>query len=149
MIYPWRSAASRSSVIIGCFFVRPPRALHHGGALQGLIVAGVLALIAYYPVTTWLIPDNALGAEGSQMKIFGAAIVGLALTAALVWITEYYTGTEYAPVKHVAAASQFGHATNIIAGLGVSMKSTALPVLAVAQRLGELCAEGDASRSPY
>ena len=121
--------------IIGCFFVKATEGGKIMSALyRGLAVAGVLAVVALYPVTTWMLGAGIPLADGgliASASIFGAAVVGLVLTAVLVWITEYYTGTDYAPVKHVASASQTGHATNIIAGLGVSMKATALPVLAV------------------
>ena len=114
--------------IIGAMFVKVRAGGSIMGALyKGVIVSGVLAAIAFYPITTQLMADSSSGA----MNLYFCALVGLVLTGVIVWITEYYTGTQYAPVKHVAAASTTGHGTNIIAGLGVSMRSTAWPVVAV------------------
>ena len=119
--------------IVGCYFVKATEGGKIMAALyRGLIVAGVLALAAYYPITSWLIGAGATLPDGTTINtttMFGCSVVGLVLTAALVWITEYYTGTDYAPVKHVASSCQTGHATNIIAGIGVSMKACAWPVL--------------------
>ncbi|MDP1870991.1 MAG: sodium-translocating pyrophosphatase [Gallionella sp.] len=115
--------------IVGTYFVKARAGGKIMNALyRGLAVSAVLALIAFYPLTQWIMGNNGVY---SVDALYGSTVIGLLLTAALVWITEYYTATEYAPVRHIAAASTTGHGTNIIAGLGVSMKSTAAPVLVV------------------
>ena len=120
--------------IIGTYFVKAREGGKIMNALyRGLIVSGVLAAIAFYPITTWMLGEGVMieGQLVSSMNLYLASLIGLALTAAMVWITEYYTATEFNPVRHIAQASTTGHGTNVIAGLGVSMKSTAAPVLAV------------------
>ena len=120
--------------IIGSFFVKA----YEGGKImnalyRGLIVAAVLAGIGFYFITTKMMGDGVLigGVIITSMKLFYASLIGLGLTAAMVLITEYYTATEYGPVKHIAQASTTGSGTNVIAGLGVSMKATAAPVFTV------------------
>ena len=122
--------------IIGTYFVKLGKSGSIMGALyKGLIVSGVLACAAFFFVTVQMFPQgvtNAAGANFSAVNIFISSLVGLAVTGAIFWITEYYTSTEYAPVKHIAQASTTGHGTNVIAGLGISMKSTAAPVIVIA-----------------
>ena len=143
VVYPLvLGAVSIVASIIGTFFVKTSDGGKVMGALyKGMAVAAVLAAIAFYFIT-----NKMMAGSGMAMNIYYSALIGLALTAALVVITEYYTSTDYKPVRTIAAASLTGDATNIIAGLGISMKATALPVLAVCASIWgafELAPEGD------
>lgn len=140
VVYPLMlGAVSIVASIIGCYYVKMRDDGKIMNALyRGLAVAGGIAFFAYLPVTVWFmgsmsLPMGDIEVSGGElvMRLFICAAVGLVLTGLMVIITEYYTSTEYAPVKHIASASTTGHGTNIIAGLGVSMRATAAPVLAV------------------
>ena len=148
IVYPLvLGAVSIIASIIGTFFVKTSDGGRVMVALyKGLIVAGVIAAAAFYPITNMMLGDS-----GQAMNIYYSALIGLALTAALVVITEYYTSTEYKPVRTIANASLTGDATNIIAGLGMSMKSTALPVLAICASIwgAYALADGDSMGGLY
>lgn len=123
-------AISIVASIIGTLFVRLGKSKNIMGALyKGLISTAILSAILFYPVTNWLMKDNG---KYSTINLYLAALIGLVVTALLVIITEYYTSTKHNPVKSIAKASTTGHGTNIITGLALSMKSTALPVLVIA-----------------
>ena len=134
VLYPLvLGAASIVASIVGTFFVKITGNSIMGALYKGLIVSGILAAIAFYPITTWLFPEgiNIAGTSISALSIYFCTLIGLALTAAMVVITEYYTSTEYSPVRNIAKASMTGDGTNVIAGLGLSMKATTLPVIGV------------------
>jgi K(+)-stimulated pyrophosphate-energized sodium pump len=128
VIYPLvLGGVSIIASILGTFFIRLGKTQNIMRALyKGLAASGIISLAAFYPITKWLMS----GLDGySVNKIYISSIIGLALAAVMVWITEYYTSTEYSPVKQIAKASETGHGTNVISGLAVSMRSTAMPVL--------------------
>src|SRR6185437_3808445 len=128
-------AVSIVASIIATFFVKVKAGGSIMGALyKGVIVSAVLSAVAFWFVTDNLLPQGLTTGDGlviSNHALFHGSLIGLVLTGLIVWITEYYTGTEYKPVQHIAAASTTGHGTNIIAGLGISMKATALPVIVI------------------
>jgi len=137
MLYPLAIAGmSIVTSIIGTFFVRLGKSNNIMGALyKGVIATVVLSLIGLYPLTDWMIGlTNEISSGGityTGMTLFYCGIVGLAVTGLLIWITEYYTGTNFRPVQSIAKSSVTGHGTNVIQGLAISMESTALPALVI------------------
>jgi K(+)-stimulated pyrophosphate-energized sodium pump len=118
--------------IIGTYFVRLGKNQYIMGALyKGLAVAGILAAAAFYFASDWFLKLPGVEQAFSSMGVFTTAVIGLVLTGLIVMITEYFTSKSFSPVKHIAAASQTGHGTNVIAGLAVSMKSTGAPALVI------------------
>ena len=143
ILYPLvLGAVSIIASVIGVLFVKAKEGGSVMGALyKGVIVSGIIAAAAFYPVTVLYM--------NMSIELWYASLIGLALTAFMVVVTEYYTSTEYSPVKKIAEASTTGHATNIIAGLGVSMKATALPVIAVCLSIWGAYMFGEQSQSGH